>query len=351
MEEPRVRFHNYPLPIAASVYTDAVSQYAAAVSSRASAIYQVGNVHYPGLSDIDLLVVVDRASWDNNQFFSPYIRLAQPYRALFHHEPRLIPADGMDALEFSSCAHASVDDSTHQAPGLNGSRRRLVLGADVLADRVADVASTAWQRCRVLEVAYLFHRALDNFESQVSVDVVKLMSRSTALRYPMRHLHDLLGLSRDVEYERAVDSTRALLLRRNLSDAERLAAVEDIYARLATATRRFEANARALFGIRRNEEFSAVASDMLAGKRPAPGIDDAYLARRQAAARMFQAAQGRYCLGDGSIFATKPMNGSSQQYRQPFALRMASSVRWRFGTQRIWPCPRRATPRSSSAAA
>ena len=323
------QFTNYPARLDRSVYDAAVRNYVAAVGSRASAIYHVGNVRFPGLSDIDLVVVVNTPAWDNNQFFSPYIRLGKAYTPLFHHEPRFLPKTCIDAITYSSCVHASTGQAMDQIPTVFGSRRSLVHGSDVLGERAVDVTSGSWQRCRLLETSFLFSRALRELAGEPSIDVVKLMSRATGLRYPMRHLHDLLDMPRDRGYEKNIDEARERLLDPMTTQPEKLKIAADTYELYDRGARRFEANVRTLFGIGASESLVPAVMAMLAGQRPAPGIDAEYLDARRKATALYQEEQRAYCLSAGSIFATKPLNGARKPYVQPLAHRIASSARWR----------------------
>ena len=327
--KPSAVFRNFPEPLDRGTYDDAVAQYAALVGERAAAVYQVGNVSYPGLSDIDLVVVVDRPAWDNNQYFSPFVRLAASYRPLFHHEPRFIPMTAIDALEYSSCVHASPSHRGDERPGTFGSFRRLIAGTDVLGDRAVDVSSLSWQHCRVLEVAFLFHRVLAGIVTRRQIDVVKLVSRATGLRYAMRHLHDLLGVSRDEEYERRVDESRRALLETGRTVTENQRTAASVLRMLESASQRYESNVRTLFGISKTEALMTAAAAILRGVRKTPAIGAQYLAARHGAMRRYHDAQRRFCLSSGSIFATKPYQGSIKPYAQPVASRLASSVRWR----------------------
>ena len=322
-------FINFPNRLDRSVYDGAVRHYVDAVGSRASAIYHVGNVRYPGLSDIDLVVVVNRAAWDNNQFFSPYIRLGKRHAALFHHEPRFLPETAVDAITYSSCVHASTGPAMDQIPTVFGSRRTLVHGSDVLGGRAVDVTNQSWQRCRLLETSFLFARVARELAGERTIDVVKLMSRATGLRYPMRHLHDILHMSRDRGYEKNVDDARERLLDPIATIGEKQRIAGDVLALLTAGTHRFEANVRVLFGIGRNESLAPAVMAMLAGRRPTPGVDPDYLAARRAATGRYHEEQSKFCLSAGSIFATKMLNGARKPYVQPLAHRLASSARWR----------------------
>src|SRR5215469_15573809 len=107
-------FINFPTILDRSVYDRAVRSYVAAVASRSSAIY--------------LVVVVKTPAWDNNQFFSPYVRLSKQYTRLFHHEPRFLPETCIEAITYSSCVHASAGPAMDQIPTVFGSRRALIHG-------------------------------------------------------------------------------------------------------------------------------------------------------------------------------------------------------------------------------
>ena len=74
------------------LYDEAISRYAAMVKGRAVGVHRVGNVRYPGLSDIDLLVVTEHEGVDNRYFFSALQRLPQRFHRLFLHEPFILPA-------------------------------------------------------------------------------------------------------------------------------------------------------------------------------------------------------------------------------------------------------------------
>jgi hypothetical protein len=155
------------------------------------------------------------------------------------------------------------------------------------------------------------------------------MSRATALRYPMRHLHDLLGLSRDVDYELRVDDCRNSLLEtgRTVSENEKTAA--SVLQILESATQRYESNIRTLFDMTKTEDLMTAAASLLRGIRKTRCISSQYLVARHGAMRRYQDGQRQFCITGGSIFATKPYTGSVKPYAQPFATRIASSARWR----------------------
>jgi hypothetical protein len=320
------RYRGFPSTVDPRLYDEAVSCYADAVAGRTAALYQVGNVKYPGLSDIDLVVVVDRPAWDNNQFFSPYSRLPAQYARFFHHYPRIVPATVADAINVSSCGHAPASGQTGVSENRFGSRRRLIRGTDVLADRTPLGGSDAWPRCRVLETAYLYRRALDEFEARRWIDVTRLVSRAASLRHPMRHLDDLLCRSQDDSYGAALDERRTTLLDGAAPAKAKERAAAEVFDLFRSGFARFDDGVRALFDISAGADIASAAAELLSGRRAAKGIDPAYIAARHRWLRVYHAVLRKYRFSYGSIFALKPYAGRYRTYRQPPLERIAANA-------------------------
>jgi hypothetical protein len=122
-----------PQPAPRELYDEAIARYVKMVRARAIAVYRVGNVHFPGLSDIDLLVVTDRKAFDSRYYFSALQRLPRRFLPLFLHEPFILPAH---------CAEV-MRHTTHYAPVL-------LSGQDaVRAFPPSDTEDERW--CRMLE--------------------------------------------------------------------------------------------------------------------------------------------------------------------------------------------------------
>jgi len=121
-----------PDPSTRGLYEEAISRYAAIVKSRAVGVHRLGDVRYPGLCDIDLLVVVEHEGLDNRYFFSALRRLPQRFHRLFLHEPFVLPAWSLRVLRYT----------THRA-------RKLIAGRDVLKPYTSsDEPAERW--CRML---------------------------------------------------------------------------------------------------------------------------------------------------------------------------------------------------------
>jgi hypothetical protein len=322
-------FRDFPRGCDLESYEEAVRCYCEATSGRTAAVYQVGNVKYPGLSDIDLVVVVDRPVWDNNQYFSPFVRLRSKHRRLFHHDPRMVPIPVIDAISLSSCGHAPVAGPTDAPQDRFGSRRRLIRGADVLGARTPLSDSENWPRCRVLETAFLYRRALDAFDAESSIDVTHVVSRAASLRHPMRHLDDLLGRAQDESYGVALDERRVTLLDDAVPDESKERAAAEVMELFRDACARFEAGVRTLFDIDPDADIATTAAELLSGRIPVKGIDPAYMAARHKWLEAYHAVLRDYRFSSGSIFAIKPYDGRYRAYRQPIAERIVAGIAYR----------------------
>jgi hypothetical protein len=116
-----------------ALYDDAITRYAELVRARSIAVYRLGTVKYPGLSDIRLLVVMNRTGIDNRYYFSALHRLPARLRRLFVQEPFILPAWSMRVVQYT--AHDS---------------RTLLAGRDVLHSYASHLGSDeGW--CRMLE--------------------------------------------------------------------------------------------------------------------------------------------------------------------------------------------------------
>jgi hypothetical protein len=124
---------NIPSPASPALYAEAIDTYVRLVKRRAVAVYSVGNVQYPGLSDIDLVVVPNGSAVDNQYFFSAKGRLPRRFVDLFLHEPFILPRSCLQVMRHT----------THHAPVL-------LAGQDVVRPFLPrEVPAERW--CRMLE--------------------------------------------------------------------------------------------------------------------------------------------------------------------------------------------------------
>jgi hypothetical protein len=193
----------YDLPRLASrdAYESAVASYVAAVAPRASAVYQVGNLTYPGLSDIDLLVVPDRPRADNQYYYSASARVPRPYEPFFLHEPFVVPQTVADVMRYTTHAH-----------------RRLLAGTDVLSAQVpTDDPDAAW--CRVLESYCAYASYAARTRAGRTLNGRWCIAIASAMRFFLIDFDRIFSTSYSQSYARSIDAIRATAFEGDVRDA------------------------------------------------------------------------------------------------------------------------------------
>lgn len=309
------RFVDFPARVDESAYEEAVRRYSRAVGSRALAVYHGGRARFPGLSDIDLLVVVDdKPAWDNDEFFSPFVRLPRSFHCLFHHRPHFVTRSSIDALAFSTFAYkprrsrvsvAGTDDG--------GFRRRLVAGSDVVP-KTWPALPDSWYACSLMETAITARQRFEHFRAGKGLSVRRLASMAATFRFPLLQLDELHGTGYEPAYSAIVDRSRAELLE---PAGERASAASVLYTLYAAALAGFERTVGELAEAPAGENALDAARDVLAGRRRVASVDPAYLlARRAALAAYFERLRATKITGM-SIFVREPYRSEVPLYHQP----------------------------------
>lgn len=248
-----------PQPCNRELYDDAITRYAAMVKSRAIGVHQVGNVSYPGLSDIDLIVVTDHTALDNRFFFSALHRLPQRYHRLFLHEPFVLPAWSLRVMRHT----------THYAP-------KLIAGRDVLQAFLPENESNErW--CRMLEsyCAYaafaLKVRRLRQLKGRETVAV------ASALRYLIADAAHLIPQSADPAYSAQIDDLRQSFFDEGDDPVERIRMAWQMFAR---AFERFDSSLCAHFRVRDTDEAVTKARALLSGEEACDDFEREYAFQR-----------------------------------------------------------------------
>lgn len=318
------RFVDFPQRLDASMYDEAVEGYARAVKSRAIAVYHGGRVRFPGLSDIDLLVVVDdRPVWDNEEYYSPFVRLPRRYHELFHHRPHFVPRSCIDALAFSTFAYRS---RTKPRNGIDdaGFRRRLVVGEDVVPKSLP-LPNDSWYVCSLFETAISARLRFDHFCRSLRLSVRRLASMAATFRFPLLQLDELNGTSYERAYSAIIDRARAELID---DDGDRRAAAGVIYTLYAATLSGFEQSIAELAHARAGARPAHAAREILAGRRTIDAIEPSYFAARHAAIRTYFEALRRAKISGLTIFVREPYRAEVRLYRRPLWLgRTATALR------------------------
>jgi hypothetical protein len=196
-----VNVTNVPLPAPRALYDESIAAYAALVSSRAIAVYQVGNVRYPGLSDVDLLVVPKAYAADNRYFFSAFHRAPRRSLALYLHEPFVVPPGALDAMRYT----------THSRP-------RLLYGEDILSG-LRPIEDRNEPLCRVLESYCSYERFARRTRSSGHLSGRWAIAITSAFRFFLTDFDAAFKTELCAAYALAIDSIRASAFDRPTADA------------------------------------------------------------------------------------------------------------------------------------
>lgn len=240
-----------------ALYDEAITQYAQLVRPRARAIYHVGHVRYPGLSDIDLLVVTDRIGIDNRYYFSALHRLPRRFHSIFLHEPFILPAWSLRAVQYT----------THYSP-------TLVAGRDVLHSYMPG-GSQDERWCRMLEAYCSYAGFVARTQESGTLKGRLTVSVATAFCHTLADAAQLLAFDAQT-YAHDVDSIRSGFFERT-DPASEVRAAWDAFA---ASFERFDEHLRAWLGSADREATVAEARALVRGEETCDAFDREYAFRR-----------------------------------------------------------------------
>lgn len=247
-----------PLPANHALYDEAFTHYAELVQSRAIAVYKVGNVTYPGLSDIDLLVVTDRTGIDNRYFFSAMQRMPRRFLQLFLHEPFILPAWSLRVMQHT----------THAAPAL-------LAGRDVL-HAYPPSSDPAERWCRLLEAYCSYGRFARTTRENDTLRGRLTVAVASAFRFMLADASELFeGIDKE-SYTRGIDEIRAGFFERE----DPATGVHDAWNFFASHFDRIDAMLREWLGIADPQAATDKARLLLRGEESCEAFDRDYAFRR-----------------------------------------------------------------------
>jgi hypothetical protein len=183
-----LRVEQLPLPVDRSLYQEAIDTYLELSHKYIAALYVFGNIHYPGLSDLDLLVV------PTNSYVAPLglhlvDRLPRRFYPIIEHEVFIVPESHLRAYSY------------RWSPTLS-----LAYGRDVLAG-ITRETSVAARVTQVLEDTNNMLGYLAQLERAGVLKARSCMRVFNSQRYKAGRLIDL-GLTRDDGYGATIDALR-----------------------------------------------------------------------------------------------------------------------------------------------
>lgn len=183
-----LRVESLPLPLDRSLYQEAIDTYLERSHRYIEALYVFGNVRYPGLSDLDLLVV-PKDSYLAPLHLSLRDLLPRRFDPILEHDVFVVPLSQLGACRYRLSPPFS-----------------LVYGRDVLAGITVDT-SVATRVCDALEAT---NNMLGYVEQLRRMGVLNARSCTRVFnsqRYKARLLIDL-GLMEEDGYGAAIDALR-----------------------------------------------------------------------------------------------------------------------------------------------
>ncbi len=246
-----------PLESNQAQYDEAVTRYAELVRSRAIAVYRIGQIRYPGLSDARLLVVTDRAGIGNRYFFSAQQRLPRRFHALFLREPFVLPAWSLRVMQHT----------VHRPSGL-------LAGRDVLHSYALNEGrDERW--CRLLEARSFYSAFIANAQQSHSLEARATMVAAAAMRHALEDAGTVLRPCQADGYAVRIDALRDGFFARK--DPEN--AVLEAWNAMREAFEQLDSSLESQLGVHGPAAESKLRA-LLAGEEECAAFDREYAFRR-----------------------------------------------------------------------
>lgn len=286
-----------PQPADRAMYDQAIAEFPRYVQSRAHAVYQVGGIRFPGLSDIDFLVVPKRPARDNQYFFSVFHRLPRPLLRLFLHEPFVVPPACVSVMRFTTHTNA-----------------KLLCGDDVLG-KVEPVTDGAERVCRMLESFCSYERFAERAHRTGELNGRWSIAVFSAFRFLLDDFDAVFGRQTSEAYKSEIDAIRANAF---VCDAR-----EAILRAWAIFEAHVDAVAQVLarrVGIR-DGAISSLAREILRGERRFDGVPLLYARERYEAVARYHDELERFGFPFGHLFFSAAYEGSLRPVTPPPGVR------------------------------
>jgi hypothetical protein len=274
-----MKITDLPLQVRPQLYDAAMRAYAAKVAKRARAVYRTGNINFPGLSDLDIVVVPGRRHADNAQYFSALYRLPAIYQGILLHDPFVIPAEHKNVLRYT----------THR-------NLQFVSGEDLLQD-VAFVDSPAERWCKLLEGLCSYTAFIKAAQTTGHARGRRIVPKASSLRFTLRQMDALSGSHYASEYERTIDTLRAGYY--SSDPMETLLAVWDVFY---DAYLTVGAWLRTTLALERDEALDDFARRVFCGAAQIRDVPADYVLARSAEINDYYEAVARLRIPFGQIF-------------------------------------------------
>lgn len=288
-----MNFYDLPKKVDRSLYDDAMRDYAKRVRSRVRAVYSTGNITYPGLSDLDLVVVPYRRRADNAQFLSAMDRLPPHFAPILLHDPLVMPVAFKSVLRYT----------THR-------KLKLVAGEDLLSDiTFIDTPEERW--CKLLEGYCTYATFVDSMKFTDGSRGRRLIAKASSLRFSLRETDELCGTSFAPRYESEIDAIRA-----NYFSLEPLATLNRAWDIFEDAYAAWTASLQEVLPVGDGERVQDFARRLFDGEAEFDKTPAGYVRKRSAEIDRYHEELFRLRIPFGQMFFWEAHGGRSRIYRQ-----------------------------------
>ncbi len=302
-----MNFTDLPRKTSRESYDEAITIYRRNVASRIQALYRVGNITYPGLSDIDLLLVTDQTDLDNNQFFA-FERLPSRFHALFLHQAFVVPADTLSIIEYT----------THF-------KRELLAGDDIFAASTR-LDDPAMNFCRFLESFCHYRAYVSRTRQRGWVSARMIMAVASAFRFSLAEFTSEEPALDPQLYADRIDAIRAAYFQ---THADREGLLQEAWRDLSGTVDELEQELTKRLPLRPSQSVAEYAKDFIDGRGVPAEFDLEQVLKRRSMIERYHRALSRLCLSYGYLFYLTAYLSTLRQYHQPPLMRRIAQAAYK----------------------
>jgi hypothetical protein len=286
-------FDDVPRAVDREQYDEAIALYARKVETRATAVYRVGSIGFPGLSDIDLLVVVRDSRRDNSQFFSAFNRLPHRFHRLLRHDASVLPEAALEVFRHSS----------HPQP-------LLVSGTHVLEHyQVLTTIDEHW--CKLFEGYFNQEVYLSRCRQRTHISARQAVAQATSLRYVLQHFDTIYSADHAIRHAQEIDTLRSALVASPAQGSKIIAEIWNVYCQKMLW---FESVLKERLPLQHDESLRQFGNRILQGNFSPDSVDSSVILSRRRRIDFYHAELARLRFSYGHLFPCAVYDSPSQRW-------------------------------------
>ena len=182
------KIENLPQAVTAEFYQEAIDTFWAESRNFMVSLYRVGNINFPGLSDLDLLVVPKQRPFAPLMLSALRV-LPEKFRAILLHDTFIIPQSHLDILRYSALSNLTY-----------------MHGEPIVAEQSAGYSNES-AACDVLERLYNYSLFWARQDLLGAIDVRFSVAVCSSIRFTINQMASL-GIPGDANYGAEFDAMR-----------------------------------------------------------------------------------------------------------------------------------------------